>query len=305
MINSFILLMQISFSSPCVEAALNGLNSANYENRFDHTCYQPEEQSLKSFWTKYSKLYLKCPDPVEVYKNDTTKIESDHLRNSAVRCSKIGDSTEAKKKKDLDSAINAHEKLLAIQIAGYKGGFPGNIGLDDSKESLDEIVISCTDLEIDIGTESCDLTMDSSMSFKISTFEASEYNADFYPDPKSKLTLPYQITITSQGFEDCDDAVTAKAEISAAILAKYGKGKSVITRKGPKFGSNKCRDYMKESLSEFVVKNDYWQYRIDSYWYKGEFFVYTKYQFLPRLQIVNRMLSKIKRAEIIDGLEKL
>ncbi len=305
MICIFGFLINLVVGAPCIEKILSGSNKGNQNKGFDYVCYEFNEQYLKNDWEQTRQLFLKCPDPLQIYRNDTSTSETERIHRAATECARVGDSIDRVQKRLDDSVFLMQEAIIKRDVGKYKGEFPGDILLSDSKVSLKEFIAGCYDLESEIGTESCDFILDSTMNIKIGTFESSEFKANFYFDKNSKLKLPYQVVITSGLIDECRDAVDAKSAIEAVILAKYGKGHGVSISKGAKFGSKKCKDYMDESLSNLTLKNGPWQYVVDSYWYDGGYYVYIKYQFLPRLQEVRKTRSEKNVSELIDGMEKL
>jgi hypothetical protein len=138
---------------------------------------------------------------------------------------------------------------------------------------------------------------------EIGGFSVETVTFDLTADSTEGEYKIYETTLASPKFDECSEMASAKAALMAAILTKYSKGAKI--KKGPKFGSEKCKDYMEEGITNYSLEKGKWLLTVDSFWYEDGYTIYVSYRYQPRAQkyFLRKRINKINKAS--DALNKL
>ena len=185
-------------------------------------------------------------------------------------------------------------------------GFPYGIK-KDTAFNAEEFGVKCldqSDEDTELLKKSC-YTENGEQDYplEIGGFSVETVTFDLTADSVGSEYKIYETTLTSPKFEECSEMASAKATLMAALVAKYSKGAKI--KKGPKFGSEKCKDYMEEGITNYTLEKGKWSLTVDSFWYDGGYNIYVSYRYLPRFEkyLARKRVKKVNKTA--DALNKL
>lgn len=155
-------------------------------------------------------------------------------------------------------------------------GFPGDVEIADTRDSLDALVDSCRPGPGKDAT-TCWLTPDESMDYDFGDFDVAFYRIEF----TGREGFASLVTPVSEGIEDCEDAARAKAATVAEMASRFS-GQGAKVERGPRFGTSSCSDLLVSGPGRWTVRSAEWEGTVDTSWNRGEFRVEAAYRRLAR-----------------------
>ena len=140
-------------------------------------------------------------------------------------------------------------------------------------------------------------------NLEIGNFESNSAFFNLLADSANGEYFIYEITVSSNKYDECNDMARSRLSLIAAISAKYSKGAQI--EKGKKFSSDKCKDYMEEGLTFYKITKGNWEVKVDSYWYDGGYRVFAQYRYLPRYLKYLKRVNAHQREKTGNALRKL
>ena len=294
----------------CIDRALAEIGRREFGKVFEYSCYRPEEQALKPLWDSLAEPLSVCGGAAALFAADTSGVD-DALRRTGAACARAfarnRDSARAadlkreearRREREEDEADWAEELattsrdtvdravwapidraakgLRARPTAPDLQGFPGDIDLSDTRDSLDALVDSCHAGPVP-GRETCSLSPDESMEYPFGEFAVDRYSIEFLRDSGT----PVAVVPVSVEFDECADAARAKAATILDLLARFS-GPGAVVAKGPRFGTRSCGDLTKPGPARWAIRSGPWEVVVDSHWSEGEFFLTAEHRYLPR-----------------------